>query len=137
MLTLLLSIAVAFAETPGLKVQLEGVKDNQKGQILCALFRAEAGFPMQHNRALEIQQASKVSEHWQCEFANLHKGWYAVSVVHDKNNDGKMNTNSLGIPQEGWATSNNVNPGIRPPNFKESRVQFDGAEKQLLLKMHY
>lgn len=137
MISLFLSLALAFAESPGLKIQLEGVKEKQKGSVLCALFRAEAGFPTEHNRALEIQQATKVNGKWQCDFANLRKATYAVSVLHDKNSDGKMNTGKLGVPQEGWATSNNINPRLRPPTFQESRVQFDGGEKQLSLKMHY
>lgn len=41
-------------------------------------------------------------------FENLEPGDYAVSVIHDRNNNGKLDTNTLGIPKEGFAFGNNA-----------------------------
>ena len=137
MIQLFFLLAFAVAETGAIKVQLEGLQEKRGRSVLCALYRNANGFPMRPNLALEIQRAENSPQGWSCEFLNLKPARYAVSVLHDKNGDGKMNTNAFGIPQEGWATSNNVFPGMRPPTFKESSVEFDGHGKTLKLQMHY
>lgn len=35
-------------------------------------------------------------------FKNIHHGIYAVSVLHDENNNGLMDKNFFGIPTEGY-----------------------------------
>jgi uncharacterized protein (DUF2141 family) len=44
-------------------------------------------------------------------FDSLTPGTVAVRLFHDENSDGKLNTNFLGIPREGYGFSNN--PGSR------------------------
>jgi uncharacterized protein (DUF2141 family) len=42
-----------------------------------------------------------------CEFPGVTPGTYAISVFHDENSNGKLDTNLLGIPREGVSASNN------------------------------
>jgi len=42
---------------------------------------------------------------------------YAVSVFHDENYNGKLDTNLLGIPREGVGASNDARGNFRPPKF--------------------
>ncbi len=60
------------------------------------------------------QGAAKVS------FDYLKPGKYAVKLFHDENGNGKMDTNFLSIPTEGYGFSNNA-LGIlsMPPDFAE------------------
>jgi uncharacterized protein (DUF2141 family) len=53
---------------------------------------------------------------------DLPKGEYAFMLYHDKNADGKMNRNLLGIPKEPFGFSNNVRPKMAKPNFEECKV---------------
>lgn len=49
-------------------------------------------------------------------------GAYAVAVHHDANANGKMDTNFIGIPREGYGMSNDPRPRFRAPRFAEARV---------------
>jgi len=66
-------------------------------------------------------------------FENLEPGDYAVSVIHDRNNNGKLDTNRLGIPKEGFAFGNNAMGIFGPPSFENAKVSIrDKAVKQIL-----
>jgi uncharacterized protein (DUF2141 family) len=41
-----------------------------------------------------------------CDFINIPKGIYALAVIYDENMDGKLGTNLLGVPTEGYGFSN-------------------------------
>lgn len=45
---------------------------------------------------------------------NLKPGEYAVFVCHDRNKNGKMDSNLIGIPQEPFGMSNNFRPKLLP-----------------------
>eukprot|EP01035_Chromulina_nebulosa_P008878 gene8878-12012_t len=48
---------------------------------------------------------------------------YAVAVIHDINENQKMDFSALGFPKEDWGMSNNVRPSLRAPTFKESAIK--------------
>lgn len=54
-------------------------------------------------------------------FENVPEGTYAVSVIHDANNNGKFDTNFLGIPKEGYGASQNKLPFAAAPKFDENK----------------
>lgn len=60
----------------------------------------------------------------------LAPGEYAVSVHHDDNDNGKMDTNFIGIPKEPTGTSNNAPPRMGPPRYKDAAFTLgeDGVE---------
>ncbi len=62
-------------------------------------------------------------------------GIYAVSAIHDANNDGKLNT-MFGIPTEGFAFSRNPAMKMRAPRFNESSFDSNGRSLEPL-KMKY
>lgn len=52
-------------------------------------------------------------------FSNLTPGKYAVRYYHDENMNGKMETNLVGKPTEGYGFSNNVTGKFGPPPFEK------------------
>ena len=68
---------------------------------------------------------------------DLPKGEYAFLLYHDKNSDGKLNQNFLGIPKEPFGFSNNVRPKIAKPTFDECKFLLE-KDKKLQVKIgHY
>ncbi len=63
-------------------------------------------------------------------------GTYAAAVHHDANANGKVDTNFLGIPREGYAVSNDPRPRFRPPRFSEAQVVIT-RDTTLTLRMAY
>ena len=64
----------------------------------------------------------------------LQSGSYAVSIFHDKDNDGELNTNFIGIPTEPYAFSNNAKGRFGPPNFEDCLFELTKTT-QILIKL--
>lgn len=58
-------------------------------------------------------------------FANMAPGTYAVKLYHDENDNGKLDTNMLGIPSEGYGFSNDKRM-MGEPDFNQSMFVIDG-----------
>ena len=62
-------------------------------------------------------------------FSDLPKSTYAFTVHHDENLNEKIDRSIIGLPMEGWGTSNNVKPPMRIPNFEECSFELNGDKK--------
>jgi len=56
-------------------------------------------------------------------FRNLTAGVYAVTVIHDRNSNGELDTNFFGIPTESYGFSNNATAMFGPPSFSEVSIK--------------
>lgn len=54
-------------------------------------------------------------------FKNVPYGIFAISSYHDKNDNGKLDTNFLGIPKEGIGSSNNAPARLGPPKWEDAK----------------
>jgi uncharacterized protein (DUF2141 family) len=70
---------------------------------------------------------------------NLPPGDYAVSVIHDENENGELDSNLVGIPKEGFAFGNNAMGSFGPPSFEETRITLRGtsSEKQVITLKYF
>lgn len=68
-------------------------------------------------------------------FKDLAPGNYAVMVSHDENGNGKLDSNLVGIPTEGYGFSNNPKV-MRKPTWEEARfeVKADAAAIDVSLR---
>ncbi|MCQ9376961.1 DUF2141 domain-containing protein [Methyloversatilis sp. XJ19-49] len=89
------------------------------GEIGCALFERDTGFPMD-NTSARVRWQAAAAEGVTCRFADVVPGRYAVSVVHDLNGNRRVDTNLIGLPTEAWGVSNGVRPTLRAPRFDEA-----------------
>jgi uncharacterized protein (DUF2141 family) len=106
---------------------------NDKGQIVCALFSPAADFPKNGDKAVARAKALMSHGHSVCEFPGVAPGRYAVSVFHDENSNGKMDTNFMGIPREGVGASNNARGHFGPPKFDDAAFQYSGGKLDLTI----
>jgi len=67
---------------------------------------------------------------------NLTPGKYAVRYYHDENMNGKMETNLVGKPTEGYGFSNNVIGKFGPPAFEKWLFEVN-EDKKIVLKPAY
>ena len=66
---------------------------------------------------------------------SLKRGTYAISVIYDEDNNGKLNTGFLGIPTERVGFSNNAESTFGPPSFdKTAFVLTDSSEHNIQLE---
>lgn len=59
-------------------------------------------------------------------FANIPYGEYAVRVYHDANDNGKLDTNVLGIPKESYGFSNNARGTVGPATWEHAKFVLRG-----------
>jgi uncharacterized protein (DUF2141 family) len=63
-------------------------------------------------------------------------GRYALAGLHDEDDDGGMDKDMFGLPQEGYTFSKDARPSISPPSFESAAVSVRGPVT-LTLTMHY
>jgi uncharacterized protein (DUF2141 family) len=125
------------AENPvgRIEVCIDNIR-NSNGIVGVALFSTKKGFPDKNSMATE---GRSVPAGKRCEvvFENVPFGNYAVSVLHDENSNGKMDKGFLGIPKEGFGTSNNPEIKMGPPAFSDSSFNLESKELNLNISMKY
>lgn len=129
-LILFLAISAMATAQVAIKVDIVGLKNN-KGQVLIGLYNSENHFlkkVYKGNVAL-IKNAKATFT-----FENLPAGEYAISVFHDENSNGKLDTNFMGIPKEAYAASNDAKGFMGPPKYKDAKFQAT-QNKHVVLKV--
>lgn len=106
-----------------LTVQVNGFSSNE-GRAFVGIYRSTDDFPVLNKqyrgKVVEIEnKIAKVS------FDDLPKGDYAVAVYHDKNKNGIMDKNMLGMPTEKYGFSNNARETFSAPSFQSAAVLLD------------
>ena len=124
------------AEPPlTLNVVLTGLRSSQGEVRLCLWQQAEA-FPNcrkgQQVRLLSAPAATEVH----IAVTDLAPGSYAVSVIHDENDNRKLDKNFMGIPTEGVGFSRNPHMTFGPPSFDKAHFEL-GAEPVQTIRMKY
>ena len=100
-------------------VQVSNFENNKGFCIICLYNDARAfagkGTPV---TCSTVGVSNKMA---QTSFENLAEGTYAVSVIHDANNNKKFDTNFLGIPTDGYGASQNKLPFAAAPKFDDNK----------------
>ena len=119
-----------------IRAHIEGLHSD-RGQVVCALFTAANDFPKRIDRAFARTAAQIDSGRATCEFPKVPPGAYALSVFHDENWNGRLDTNWLGIPREGVGASNNPKARMGPPRFAAAAFKHSAASTDIEIIMHY
>ena len=123
----------SFAQST-LEVTVQNIKE-AKGTIRVGLFKTEDTFL---KKAAEGKIVKASGSEVTVRFENLKSGDYAVSVIHDENENGELDKNVMGIPKEGFAFGNNAMGMFGPPSFEEAKVIVkDNAQAKQLIKLKY
>lgn len=105
------------------------------GHVIALLFPSDQGFPASLNKAAQHQALKVSSSSMELRFPNLPMGTYAVTVYHDVNDNGKLDTNWIGIPKEPVGVSNNLRPRLGPPRFSESSFTIAEPEHKIAVNL--
>jgi uncharacterized protein (DUF2141 family) len=129
----------AFAESPcpGIHVQILNIR-NSTGTVACTLFESPEGFPIEFLRSATNVMVIKIRKSQaRCDFEDIPPGTYAMAVVHDENMNGKLETNWLGMPTEGYGFSNDATGVVGAPSFAAASFQYDGRNLDVTMRLHY
>ena len=116
-----------------IEVTVKNIKE-PKGTIRIGLFDNEKDFL---EKAIDGKIVKAEGTEVTVRFENLKAGDYAISVIHDENENGDLDSNFIGIPKEGFAFGNNAMGMFGPPNFKEAKVTVGTAVVKQVVLMKY
>lgn len=107
-------------------VQVNGFKNNDgKARLLIFSSKEKGSFPKDKDKAFAKFVVPIKDNQVLFNFENLPYGDYAISVHHDEDNNGKVNSNLLGIPNEGLGASNDAKGFFGPPSFDKAKVSLN------------
>ncbi|WP_420572649.1 DUF2141 domain-containing protein [Kordia sp.] len=109
-------------------VTVNKIKNND-GKVLFALYTENTFMktkPIQATGSTIENNKVKVT------FTNVPKGEYAITCVHDENDNGRMDFEDNGMPKEDYGMSNNP-MSYGPPEFGSSK--FTVKDKDLTLNI--
>ena len=130
--TLFLTVLTSKAQS-NLIVTIQNLK-NLNGDLLIGLYDNASNFP----RKVATGKVIKVTEkEMKVTFPDIKPGNYAVSVLHDENQNKDLDQSRLGIPKEGYGFSNNAMGVIGPPSFKKARFHVPDGDSSITIKMKY
>ncbi|MCC4621398.1 DUF2141 domain-containing protein [Xanthomonas cassavae CFBP 4642] len=126
----LLGSAAAYAAD--LDVGITGLR-SQQGTLRIAVIASAAQLDGSQP-PVQAQTVPIASAAPHVQFKNLPPGRYAVMINHDENANGKLDTNLIGMPVEGYGFSNNPT-GMRKPGFDEIVFALPATGKRIAVQM--
>jgi uncharacterized protein (DUF2141 family) len=130
----LASLSVAAAPGNSITVRVSTFR-SVNGSLRCRLYSRGDGFPGKPPYEAE-QSAPVTAKTMTCTFASVAPGTYAVALFHDENDNGKLDTNFVGIPREGVGVSNNKLRSFGPPTWDDAKFALKG-DVVLDVSLHY
>lgn len=119
--TVLFISSLVSAQNVSLTVKISGMKNNV-GVVQVGLFNTEGTFLKTAFKGVSSEIKSNGAT---VTFSNIPKGKYAISAYHDANNNGKLDTNFIGIPKEDFACSNNAKGKMGPPKYEDAKFDLN------------
>ena len=103
--------------------------DSNKGQVRCAVYQSEDTWLSK--KVVTGTSAKVLGKRAICVFRGLKPGRYAISAYHDEDEDGRLDTNFLGIPKEDYCASRDARGRIGPPAFSDAAFRYAGGVLEL------
>jgi uncharacterized protein (DUF2141 family) len=123
---------ISYAQV-SLEVVVQKVKDG-KGNVRVGIFKDEKTF-------LKDAAWGKVVKAETGEvrvvFTNLPAGTYGISVIHDENENGDLDSGTFGIPKEGFGFGNDAMGMFGPPSFEKASINIGTEPRIISVAMKY
>ena len=118
-------LAASDAQGYTLTIVADGVSTS-KGVVGVLIFRSSAGWPEDSAAAFRAQSVPAKPGSTTVAVAGLPPGIYAVVVLHDENQNMRLDRNWMGIPKEQWGMSENPHVGMSAPHFSQAEFRLAG-----------
>jgi len=118
-----------FSFTQNVDLTIKNI-NNDGGMICVAVFANQNEF--QNEKPFfdyKIQKSDSTGEILNVQLS-LRPGHYGISVLHDKNKNGKMDYNIIGVPREGFGFSGYYLRGLKKPSFDDFAFWLEKNEKK-------
>ena len=115
-------------ETTNIQLLVSGF-NNTNGQLAIAIFNNSNSFASESETYMD-STLTVTDDEMTILIEDINPGTYAISIFHDENENGELDVNWIGMPQEGFGFSNNPSIGFSAPTYDE--CNFTIEENQTL-----
>lgn len=134
--TLIAQTMVAQTDVGTLTLKITGLR-NSNGMVLASLFQSHDGFPHERDKCFRHIKATINKNTAEVILENIPFGFYAIGIIHDENNNNKMDFGLFHIPKEGYGASNNAKGTFGPPDFNDAKFNFSSTNNKITIKINY
>lgn len=116
------------SEGVSVSVTIENVLSNE-GKVMGALHTEQT---FMKGPGLINQEVDAAKGELTLTFDNIQKGTYALLLLHDLNENNRMDFEANGMPKENYATSGETTFG--PPSFSNSKFEVDDENLEFRIR---
>jgi uncharacterized protein (DUF2141 family) len=120
-----LPLQTAASTTASLDVHVIGLRST-KGIVRACLTAVPRNFPDCNKDPAAYHISVYADQANDIRFDDVAAGAYAVSLFHDQNENGRLDT-FLAVPTEGFGFSNNPVVRFGPPSFAQAQIMITGS----------
>ena len=127
LLSIVLVMQPALAESPAtgancsLVIHVTGFR-NTKGLLGAELFTSSAGWPEDVSKSFRHDHFPIEGDHATARFDHIPAGKYGVVVLHDENENKKLDRNIFMVPKEGFGFANNPRVLLIAPPIEKATI---------------
>jgi uncharacterized protein (DUF2141 family) len=119
-----------------IQVTVSGLQ-NREGKVLLALYAAEYGWPGDRGKSMRRMESNIENDQVTFTIPDVPVGRYAISVLHDENDNDEMETDFFGRPKEGFGFSQNVSGTFGPPGFDDAAFELTAEGATIHIELVY
>ena len=143
----LASLVAVPALAAELRLTIKGVRSDD-GEILIALYDDPKGYEsalanaatrglMPDSGRLIGTSIRAIAGPQSTVFTQLPPGRYAILVIHDENDNGRLDENAMGVPTEGYGFGNDAQGFLSAPSFDAAAVTIGEADVSTSVTLIY
>jgi uncharacterized protein (DUF2141 family) len=133
LVTIVCLVFVASSVMAQLEITVKNIK-NDKGNVRVGLFKDKETFLKKaaYGKVVKAQKNELTVV-----FDNLPPGKYGVSVIHDENENGELDSNMIGMPKEGFGFANDAMGTFGPPGFEKASITVETQKVSATITVKY
>jgi len=121
--------------TGAITVRIEALR-NDRGTVYVSLHANKRSFD-DNKGGIQNAQARPKQGTVVVVFDNVVPGRYALSFIHDENDNKKLDTNFIGVPKEGFGYSKDAMGRFGPPKFDDAALAIPSGATTVLMHAKY
>jgi uncharacterized protein (DUF2141 family) len=124
-------------QSDGIELIITNIR-NKTGLIRIGFYDSDIGYPDKPEVSFSLSKDSLVSGKLRLFIPLKNPGTFAISILDDESENGKMDYRFGIMPKEGFGFSNNPRiKGLKEPPFYETSFTYSGGKKVVSVRMVY
>jgi uncharacterized protein (DUF2141 family) len=128
---LVLTSMYTHAQQSTISIEITNIQSDE-GVLIVGLFDSEKNFL---GKKFKGEKMKAVKGKMMVSFDEVPAGTYSISVVHDENENGNLDTNFIGIPKEPYGISIEGKNMYGPPSYDKAKFEVTNKNIDLTISL--